>query len=160
MASTMAVIRYPAFKHPKNYQQAKAMVGKALSDYKASLPPLPFESTIKSPHDLISQMRSSPHPQLQQLSSQMAKSLDNAESKRRVGEKKDVIFPIDLWKTVLPPVYVDAYKQYLDKRYNALWERSDALPIAKEYVEYLNDQVFNSPLFVNITRKLSTLLLI
>lgn len=136
----MAVIRYPAFKHPKNYQQAKAMVSKALQDYKTSLPPLPFESTIKNPHDLINSMRSSSNTQLQQLSSQMSKSLDLRLSKKR-AEKKDTIFPIDLWKTVLPPVYVDAYKQYLDKRYNALWERSDALPLAKEYVEYLSDQV-------------------
>ncbi len=55
--------------------------------------------------------------------------------------RKDQIFPVALWKKVLPPVYVDAYAEHLVKQYKETYEQSDVLPLAKEYSAFLNEQV-------------------
>jgi len=35
---------------------------------------------------------------------------------------------------------VDAYKKYLDKQYKDKWERTDVLPLARDYIDYLNHE--------------------
>jgi hypothetical protein len=144
--AAMAVIRYPYIKKPKNYDTAVSTVQKVLGDWRASLvPKLPFTPPqVHNPREVIAIARQSATPEIREAASTMEKNLSSLEERVRAskGPEKDLIFPIDLWKTVLPPVYVDAYKQYLDKRYEAVWERSDSLPIAKVYLDYLEDEVF------------------
>jgi len=144
--AAMAVIRYPYIKKPKNYDAAVTMVQKVLGDWRGSLvPKLPFPPPdVHNPRDVIAIARQSSTPEIRDAASTMEKNLSSLEERVRASKgpsEKDLIFPIDLWKTVLPPVYVDAYKQYLDKRYEAVWERSDALPVARLYVDYLEDEL-------------------
>jgi len=135
------VIRYPALTKPKNFDAAVSMLHKVINDWRLRVAPkLPFPIVSKSGEDVIRYTRNSLSPELKEVSLVLEKNLNvSRERAQAKGPQKDFLFPVELWKKVLPPEYVNAYKQYLDKRNEEVWERSDCLPIAKVYVEALND---------------------
>jgi len=140
----MNVVRYPAFTGRKNQSQALALIKQTIDKHRSKFPPLPFKSPANNKEEMIQLLKGSPFPYLQNLGSEVEKEdavLKAAFTQVSAANKKDLIFPIDLWKTVLPPIYVDTYKQYLDKQYNDKWESSDVLPLAKEYSAFLDYQL-------------------
>jgi len=140
----LKVAIYPAITSPKNYAYACALINNKLQKWKASvlpkIPPSIALPEVNSPQDWITHARVSGVPELQLFASRIEGAINkhNAKLAATKGNGKATIFPVALWKQVLPAEYVDAYHEYLDLKYEETWDRSDVLPWAQRYLQYLD----------------------
>eukprot|EP00026_Physarum_polycephalum_P016831 Phypoly_transcript_17846.p1 GENE.Phypoly_transcript_17846~~Phypoly_transcript_17846.p1 ORF type:complete len:226 (+),score=52.58 Phypoly_transcript_17846:55-732(+) len=137
------VLRLPAVRFPKHYKEAYNLIKDTEAKVGAQLPHSAAPTTITTKADWLAAARSSPFPDFQQMAHNVEKADHNLVSALTYVPsllRKDQIFPIALWKKVLPPVYVDAYAEKLVHNYKETFERSDVLPLAKEYCTFLTEQ--------------------
>lgn len=146
MAAPLAsqVLRLPAVKQPKHYKEAYNLIRDTHAKFKAALPPVSHK--FRSKEEFLSAAKTSPFPDVQQMAHNKEKADQNLVSALTYVPpllRKDQIFPVALWKKVLPPVFVDSYAEHLVKQYKDAYEKSDVLPLAKEYSAFLNEQVLH-----------------